>query len=678
MPEEEPSLGFMTTTTDRTAGGRKETVWVDEPQNSPILSPGGTKFRKGRRICHLVYLVIFLVIGGITALVIVTTSSSQHSSPPHHKDDELAANVAILKLPVFKYACTENQCVYQNLTKAEVLSGVPTMGDGLMSLRVCEMTCGNGSMLPMPQSIAIASKPGETVAVDVTSFSHHVTTSDSALVKAMQAAFNEHMAAKLKLAVGGVQDKGASVNVVGTIASASTALGLDTDESYEVSIAATTVTITAKTAFGYRHGLASVVQLVDWCDVSRSFRMVKAVTIQDKPAYKYRGVMLDTARNFHSMAAIKRLVRTMGMHKLNMFHWHITDSSSFPIEIKFEPKFNLYGNYQSDMAYSQANVRDIVAYAKTHGVQVIPEVDAPAHAGAGWQWGPDYDVGELTLCWANNPLAYNECYEAPCGQLNPMNEHVYGLLDKVWVEMADMFESDVLHMGGDEVFTKCWKRSPVVSDAVANTTDDAEYFEISAKFQERVQTNLWKHAPSRKVMLWSSELTSSLYSKYLPKDKIIVHTWAGIQNGNEPRHMADAGYQYVASFQDRHYLDCGHNGIDRKDNGWCAPYKTWQVIYEQVLNPNITEDLMPLALGGELVLWTEVSGEASMDVRIWPRAAALAERAWTNPTTRWDKAMARMTIATYRVVESGSGSDLIQPHWCRQHPGECPLIVWPL
>ncbi|RHZ11574.1 hypothetical protein DYB31_009678 [Aphanomyces astaci] len=574
MPEEEPSLGFMTTTTDRTAGGRKETVWVDEPQNSPILSPGGTKYRKGRRICHLVYLVIFLVIGGITALIVVTTSSSQHSSssPPHHKGDELAVNVAILKVPVFKYACTENQCVYQNLTKAEVLSGVPTMGDGLMSLRVCEMTCGNGSMLPMPQSIAIASKPGETVAVDVMSFSHTVTTSDSALVKAMQAAFNEHMAAKLKLAVGGdVQDKGASVNVVGTIASASTALGLDTDESYEVSIAATTVTITAKTAFGYRHGLASVVQLVDWCDVSRSFRMVKAVTIQDKPAYKYRGVMLDTARNFHSMAAIKRLVRTMGMHKLNMFHWHITDSSSFPIEIKFEPKFNLYGNYQSDMAYSQANVRDIVAYAKTHGVQVIPEVDAPAHAGAGWQWGPDYDVGELTL-----------------------------------------------------------------------------------------------------------DLTSSLYSKYLPKDKIIVHSWAGIQNGNEPRHMADAGYQYVASFQDRHYLDCGHNGIDRKDNGWCAPYKTWQVIYEQVLNPNITEDLMPMALGGELVLWTEVSGEASMDVRIWPRAAALAERAWTNPTTRWDKAMARMTIATYRVVESGSGSDLIQPHWCRQHPGECPLIVWPL
>ncbi|RHY27539.1 hypothetical protein DYB32_006705, partial [Aphanomyces invadans] len=514
--------------------------------------------------------VAIIIIAGATTAILMFRLKS--------KGMNLMANEAILKVAVFKYACAKDQCVYQNLTKDEVLSGVPTTGPGIMSLRVCEMTCGNGSMLPLPQSLTIASPPGDTVAVNVASFSHHVTgAADSTLVQDMQAAFDEHMVTKMKLAMGGVADQGDSVKVVATIASSSVALTLDTDESYELSIASTSVTISAKTVFGYRHALASLVQLVDWCDITRSHRMVRTVKVVDKPAYKFRGVMLDTARNFHSMAAIKRLVRTMGMHKLNRFHWHITDSSSFPIEIKFEPKFNLYGNYQSDMAYSQANVKEIVAFARVHGVQVIPEVDAPAHAGAGWQWGPDYDVGELTLCWANNPLDNHECFEAPCGQLNPMNENVYDLLDKMWIELAGLFDSDVLHMGGDEVFTKCWKRSPVVADAVPNRTDDAGYFDIWAKFQDRVQNNLWKHSPSRKVMLWSSDLTSNTYFKYLPKDKIIVHSWAGVQYGNEPRDLVDHGYSYVASFQDRHYLDCGHNGIDRKDNGWCAPYKTWQV-----------------------------------------------------------------------------------------------------
>ncbi|RHX96969.1 hypothetical protein DYB25_003142 [Aphanomyces astaci] len=535
------------------------------------------------------------------------------------------------------------------------------------------MTCGNGSMLPLPQSFKLTTP--DTVAVDVESFSHSVTgrVDNSDLLRAMQSAFATELVKKKQLALGGVATAGRSVKVVASIQSSSVKLTLDTDESYDLAIASTTVTIRANTIYGYRHALASLLQLVDWCDLSQSFRMVSAVTIVDKPAYKHRGIMLDTARNFIPVQLMHRLIRTMGMHKLNVLHLHLTDSSSFPLEIKADHRFNQYGLYQSNMAYTQVQVAALVAYAKVHGVKVIPEIDAPAHVGAGWQWGPDYNMGELALCWANNPWMAH-CLEAPCGQLNPFNEYVYDLLDLVWTEIGAMFDSDVFHLGGDEVFFECWIDSPVFADKVRNKTNHAEYIEIWATFQERVQNKLWARDPAKRITLWSSDLTTSSYIASLPPDKVSIQSWNMLEL-NEPKRFTDAGYSYIASFQEAHYLDCGLNGIARKDNGWCAPYKTWQVIYDQLLNPNVTADNNHLVLGGEVVLWTEVTGAAALEDKIWPRAAAFAERAWTNPNMTWLDAMDRMTIAAHRVVESGSGAEMLQPLWCRLNPGGCTLLT---
>ncbi|KAF0689535.1 Aste57867_19038 [Aphanomyces stellatus] len=612
--------------------------------------------------------MLVVIVGLIAALI--TVAVTKKVSDPNAMSFDLGSDV-IMKAQVFKYTCTANQCVRQNLTKAEILSQTPTMGPGLMSLRVCEMTCGSGSMLPLPQSITFAS--AETVAVDVTSFSHSVSGADGSLVKDMQAAFTELVELKKKLAVGGIQDSGKKVSVVGKVESSSTSLTLETDESYSLSTSGTTVTITAKTIFGYRHGLASLLQLVDWCDITRSHRMVASVTVQDKPAFHYRGVSVDTARNFFPLATLRRLLRTMGMHKLNVFHWHLTDSASFGVEIKREPKFNQYGTVAANMVYTQAQVAALVAYGKVHGVLIIPEIDAPAHAGAGWQWGPDFGLGELVLCWADEPWK-THCLEAPCGQLNPLNDNVVTLLDGVWTELGTVFDSGVFHMGGDEVYLQCWQDSPAVSSHVVNTTEKAEYFSIWATFQQKSQEKLWSHMPQQKVMLWSSDLTTSEYISHFPKDKVIIQAWDKLSM-NEPRSLTDAGYQVIASFQEAHYLDCGLNGVAKKNNGWCAPYKTWQVMYDQELAYNVTAENLHLVLGGEVVLWSEVTGAAAMDDKVWPRTAAFAERAWTNLNATWDKVMARMTIASHRIVESGVGADMIQPHWCRQNPGQCTLLL---
>ncbi|KAF0687876.1 hypothetical protein As57867_020373, partial [Aphanomyces stellatus] len=330
-----------------------------------------------------------------------------------------------------------------------------------------------------------------------------------------------------------------------------------------------------------------------------------------------------------------------------------------------------------DMIYTQDAIKDLLVYAKAHGIQVVPEVDAPAHAGAGWQWGPDYGLGELTLCWAASPTETHQCWEAPCGQLNPLNENVYPLLDLIWGELHALFDSDIFHMGSDEVFTKCWMDTPEIANLpeILNKSNDADYWNVWAKFQKRVMDNFWKRAPNKKIALWSSDLTTPQYFAILPKEKVVIHSWNPTVK-NEPRTVTDLGYSYIASFDDAFYLDCGFNGIDRKDNSWCAPFKTWQVIYEQLLDVNVTAANKHLVLGGSAVLWTEVSGEAALDNRLWPRVSAFAERAWSNPMTRWHKAMQRMTIQAYRIIETGVQADMIQPHWCRQRAGECPMILW--
>ncbi|KAF0709537.1 hypothetical protein As57867_005870, partial [Aphanomyces stellatus] len=132
---------------------------------------------------------------------------------------------------------------------------------------------------------------------------------------------------------------------------------------------------------------------MDYCDLTKTVRLVSYAKIADKPTYPHRGIVIDTSRNFFSLDSLKRMVETMGANKLNSFHWHFSVSSSLPVEINGEERINQYDANSADRIYSQDDVRELVAFAKGHGVRVIPELDAPAHAGAGWQWGPTDDLG---------------------------------------------------------------------------------------------------------------------------------------------------------------------------------------------------------------------------------------------------------------------------------------------
>jgi len=151
----------------------------------------------------------------------------------------------------------------------------------------------------------------------------------------------------------------------------------------------------------------------------------------------------------------------MAYNKLNVFHWHLTDAHSFPFVSEREPLMAAYGTYSAGQMYRPDDIRRIVHHATVRGVKVVPELDAPAHVGSGWEWGESRGLGQLVLCAREEAWA-EYCGSPPCGFLNPINENVYRVLGNIYKDMAELFHSDIFHMGGDEVDSKCWQHTPEV------------------------------------------------------------------------------------------------------------------------------------------------------------------------------------------------------------------------
>lgn len=148
--------------------------------------------------------------------------------------------------------------------------------------------------------------------------------------------------------------------------------------------------ITAKSYYGVRHGLETLSQMIWWDELAGTQGMLRVLTqasIEDNPAFAYRGLLVDTGRQFFSAEQLKRVIDGMAASKLNTFHWHLTDSQSFPFDSAIFPEMARWGAYSGEQVYTPEDVRDLVQYARIRGIRILIEIDSPAHAGAGWQWG---------------------------------------------------------------------------------------------------------------------------------------------------------------------------------------------------------------------------------------------------------------------------------------------------
>ncbi|XP_015118507.1 chitooligosaccharidolytic beta-N-acetylglucosaminidase [Diachasma alloeum] len=432
--------------------------------------------------------------------------------------------------------------------------------------------------------------------------------------------------------------------------------------------------ILADTYFGARNALETLTQLIVYNDFRNEVQMVRDVYVIDAPVYPYRGILLDTSRNFVDKITILRTIEAMGMSKLNTFHWHITDSHSFPYSSKSYPNLQRYGAYSPVKVYTEEDIKEIIDFGLIHGVRVLPEFDAPAHVGEGWQWAGD----NATVCFKADPWK-NYCVEPPCGQLNPTSETVYEILDGIYRDMIEDFSPDIFHMGGDEVNINCWNSSSAIQEWMLKkgwNLSESSFIDLWATFQERAYQKL-KLANNGKdipVILWTSGLTSESNIHHLDPNRYIIQIWTTGSDATIGR-LVKNNFRMIFSNYDALYLDCGFSAWVGEGNNWCTPYKGWQKIYENsplqmIKSQGFDDSKKHLILGGEATLWTEQADSASIDSRLWPRSAAMAERLWSEPGS-WIHAEQRMLRHRERLVKRGVFADSLEPEWCLQNQGSC-------
>lgn len=449
-------------------------------------------------------------------------------------------------------------------------------------------------------------------------------------------------------------------------------LGLD--ESYILKISESSdgrvqALITAPNFFGARHGLETLNQLIIFDDLRNELQIARDVLITDRPAYTYRGVLLDTSRNFITVDAIKKTLTAMGAAKLNTFHWHITDSHSFPYVSKSRPELSKYGAYSPDKIYSPQDIQEIIQYGKERGIRVLPEFDAPAHVGEGWQ------NTDLVTCFNWQPWQ-DYCVEPPCGQFDVTKPELYDVIEDIYKDMFHQFKPDIFHMGGDEVNFNCWNKTQSIVDWMAAKgwgRTEADFIKLWDHFQNQALERVYKRAGKEiPVIMWTSHLTHKEYLlDYLPKEKYIVQIWT-TGHDEQVKNLLKNGYQVILSNYDALYLDCGFAGWVTDGNNWCSPYIGWQKVYEN--KPiKIAGEKRNQVLGAEATFWTEQADSTSLDSRLWPRASAMAEVLWSEPSTSWREAESRFLVHRERLVKLGLDADALEPEWCMQNEEHCPI-----
>lgn len=236
----------------------------------------------------------------------------------------------------------------------------------------------------------------------------------------------------------------------------------------------------------------------------------------------------------------------------------------------------------------------------------------------------------MALCVDQQPWP-TYCGEPNCGQLNPINENTYRVLEGLYKELLDITEvRDLVHIGGDEVNLDCWSQySNITAHMQAQNMTDfhALWAEFENKLVDRIVKVNGDQVP-KAVILWSSPLTKRSYVNMYLNPKIhVVQSWGG-STWPETIELLEDGFRVILSHVDAWYLDCGFGRWRETGEAACGEYRTWQTVYNHRPWREYPSQSLGLVLGGEAAIWSEQVGQGSLEPRLWPRASALAERLW--------------------------------------------------
>lgn len=480
----------------------------------------------------------------------------------------------------------------------------------------------------------------------------------------------------------------------------------DSDESYQLKVSAEGVTLRANTRFGALRGMETLLQLIQ---NGAENTAIPYVTIDDAPRFPWRGLLLDSARHFMPLDAIKRQIDGMAAAKLNVFHWHLTDDQGWRFASTRYPK--LQQQASDGLFYTQAQMKEIVRYATDRGIRVVPEIDMPGHASA-------IAVAYPELMSAPGPYQMERHWGVLKPVLDPTKEATYAFAEAMIGELAAIFPDPYLHIGGDEVDDSQWQANPAIQKFMRGK-GLADSHALQAYFNRRLETILEKY--HRQMVGWDE-----IYHPDLPKS-ILIQSWQGQDAlGEVAKHgyrgILSTGFyldqpQYTAYHYRNEVVPQGLNGVDtitdndsvqswrfvmprlkgsavegsftliKGDSGWRGfidfkgksrravqdiawlndsqitfSVDTWMGETRPVLTVNddrlggyfllgnarypvsgqrldeVPEGIQPVVpdaeqqknlLGGEAALWAENVAAPVLDIKLWPRAFAVAERLWS-------------------------------------------------
>jgi hexosaminidase len=422
-------------------------------------------------------------------------------------------------------------------------------------------------------------------------------------------------------------------------------------DGYVLEVSSDGVRIRARDAAGLFYGGVSLWQLLS-ADGERKLPVtLPAVRIEDAPRFGWRGFMLDSARHLQSVEEIKRLLDQMARHKLNVFHWHLTDDQGWRLEIKRYPKLTEVGAWRVPAGkagrdgagkplryggfYTQAQAREIVEYAARLHITVVPEIELPGHAQAAIASYPELGVTgkapPVSPDWGVHTWLFN------------VEDPTFSFLENVLTEVMAIFPGKYIHIGGDEADKYQWQHSPQVQ-ARRKALGLADDMQLQSWFIKRIEKFLVAH--ERRLIGWDEILEGGL-----PPEATVM-SWRGTKGAVE---AARQGHDVVLTPSDVTYLNRMQS--EAADEPPAHDYPTpLKAVYDfDPVPPELDAEQAKHVLGTQANLWTEhVRTEARVEHMAFPRLSALAEVAWSPKAARdWNGFLQRLAPQMRRFAHAG-------------------------
>jgi hexosaminidase len=406
-------------------------------------------------------------------------------------------------------------------------------------------------------------------------------------------------------------------------------------EAYSLDISPGGARLTAGSTVGALRGFETLLQLVRTDSAGAYF---PAVRIEDAPRFPWRGLLIDVGRHFEPAHVIKRQLDAMAAVKLNVLHWHLSEDQGFRVESRRFPLLHQRGS--DGLYYTQAEIREVVAYARDRGIRVMPEFDMPGHATA-------WFVGYPELASGKGPFSIERRFGVFPPTFDPTRESVYQFLDQFIAEMTGLFPDRYWHLGGDEVEGSQWRSNPAIRAFMkARGLTDNEA--LQAHFNGRMSALLTRHG--RRMVGWDEILHTGLPTT------TVIQSWRGQRSLMEGARRGFSGILSAGYYLDHMQTAEFHYGID--------PLPA---------DHSLTPEEARRVLGGEACMWHEHVTEVSIDSRIWPRMAAIAERLWSPREVRDVPDMyRRLDVMRWRLEALGLGHESHTARMARQLAGGEP------